>query len=421
MKHHRLPAISVMALLAAAGPALAQDVAELTIESWRNDDLLIWRNEILPAFNDAHPDINVTFAPTVSTQYNASLNAKLDSGTAGDIITCRPFDLSLSMFQRGQLADLTDLDGMDNFSDLAKVAWSTDDGASTFCVPMASVLHGFIYNKDAFAELGLEPPTTIDEFWAVADAIKEDGGYIPMTIGVADEWGTASMGYQNIGPTYYKGEAGRKAVIEGTEKLTDEPWVEPYRVLARWADYLGPGYSAQSYADSQNMFTLGRAAMFPGGSWETAPFEGQGVDFEMGAFPPPRLSADEPCYVTDHPDIALGMNAATKHPEAVKTFLSWVASDEFAQIYATNLPGFFPLADADITVDNPLAQDCLAMRDECETTIRPFYQILSRGDQSLEELNKVVSAAVIAGTETPEGAAERMQTALSDWYAPQQD
>ena len=61
------------------------------------------------------------------------------------------------------------------------------------------------------------------------------------------------------------------------------------------------------------------------------------------------------------------------------------------------------------------------MRDECETTIRPFYQILSRGDQSLEELNKVVSAAVIAGTETPEGAAERMQTALSDWYAPQQD
>ena len=420
MKHHRLPAISVMALLAAAGPALAQDVAELTIESWRNDDLLIWRNEILPAFNDAHPDINVTFAPTVSTQYNASLNAKLDSGTAGDIITCRPFDLSLSMFQRGQLADLTDLEGMENFSDLAKVAWSTDDGGSTFCVPMASVLHGFIYNKDAFAELGLETPTTIDEFWAVADAIKEDGSYIPMTIGVADEWGTASMGYQNIGPTYYKGEEGRLAVIEGTEALTDDAWVDPYRVLARWADYLGPGYSAQSYADSQNMFTLGRAAMFPGGSWETAPFEGQGAFFEMGAFPPPRLSADEPCYVTDHPDIALGMNAATEHPEAVKTFLNWVASDEFAQLYATNLPGFFPLADADITVDNPLAQDFLAMRDECETTIRPFYQILSRGTPNLENELWNASAAVIKGTETPEEAANRLQEGLASWYENQQ-
>ena len=41
---------------------------------------------------------------------------------------------------------------MDNFSDVAKAAWQTDDGKTTFCVPMASVIHGFIYNKDAFDE-----------------------------------------------------------------------------------------------------------------------------------------------------------------------------------------------------------------------------------------------------------------------------
>ena len=35
-------------LLAASG-AMAQE-AELIIESWRNDDLSIWQNEIIPAF-----------------------------------------------------------------------------------------------------------------------------------------------------------------------------------------------------------------------------------------------------------------------------------------------------------------------------------------------------------------------------------
>ena len=35
---------------------------------------------------------------------------------------------------------------------------SADDGKDTFCVPMASVIHGFIYNKDAFDELGLVEP-----------------------------------------------------------------------------------------------------------------------------------------------------------------------------------------------------------------------------------------------------------------------
>ena len=48
---------------------------------------------------------------------------------------------------------------------------------------MASVIHGFMHNKDAFAELGLEVPTTKDEFDAVLDAIKADDTHEPMARG----------------------------------------------------------------------------------------------------------------------------------------------------------------------------------------------------------------------------------------------
>src|SRR5690606_41265085 len=88
--------------------------------------------------------------------YCAAPHGKPEGGTAGDLITCRPFDASLALFDQGYLADLTDLAGMENFGDVAKSAWVTDDGSQVFCVPMASVIHGFIYNADAFAELGLE-------------------------------------------------------------------------------------------------------------------------------------------------------------------------------------------------------------------------------------------------------------------------
>ena len=94
--------------------------------------------------------IKVVFSPAAPTEYNAALNAKLEAGTAGDLITCRPFDASLALYDQGYLADLTDLPGMENFSDVAKSAWITDDGSAVFCVPMASVIHGFIYNKDHF-------------------------------------------------------------------------------------------------------------------------------------------------------------------------------------------------------------------------------------------------------------------------------
>lgn len=183
-----------------AGPALAETT--LTIESWRNDDLTIWQDMIIPAFEAQHPDIKVVFAPSAPTEYNASLNSKLEAGSAGDLITCRPFDASLDLYKKGYLADLSGLASMANFSPVAKSAWQTDDGAATFCVPMASVIHGFIYNADAFAELGLTPPATMDEFYAALDKIKADGTYIPMAMGTNDQWEAATMGYQNIGPNY---------------------------------------------------------------------------------------------------------------------------------------------------------------------------------------------------------------------------
>ncbi len=406
------------ALALTATGVTAQDVT-LTIESWRNDDISIWRNQIIPAFEAAHPGIRLDFQPTAPAQYNSALNSKLDAGTAGDIITCRAFDASLELFQRGQLADLTDLDGMANYSDVARSAWSTDDGGQTFCVPLASVIHGFIYNADIFAELGLEAPETEDAFFALLDAIAEDGSYIPMAMGINDQWEAATMGYANIGVNFWRGEEGRAALIAGESRLTDDEWVEPFRQLVRWTDYLGRGFEAQSYPDSQNLFTLGRAAIFPAGSWEIAGFREQ-ADFEMGAFPPPVPAGADGCFISDHTDMGMGLNAASPHQEAGRVFLEWLSSDDFANLFANAVPGFFPLSDAEVTLEDPLAQEFIGWRDQCESTIRPFHQIVSRGTPNLSNESWTASANVMRGTWTPEEAGENLQAGLSSWFEPHQ-
>ncbi|MEW9834727.1 ABC transporter substrate-binding protein [Mesorhizobium marinum] len=403
-------------ILGTAGMAFAQDTT-LTIESWRNDDLPIWQEKLIPAFEAKNPGIKVVFSPSAPTEYNAALNAKLDAGSAGDLITCRPFDASLELFNKGHLASLNDLAGMENFSDVAKSAWQTDDGATTFCVPMASVIHGFIYNKDAFDQLGIAVPTTEAEFFAALDKIKEDGTYIPMAMGTKDLWEAATMGYQNIGPTYWKGEEGRLALIKGEQKLTDPQWVEPFATLAKWKDYLGDGFEAQSYPDSQNLFTLGRAAIYPSGSWEISVFNPQ-AQFKMGAFAPPVRNAGDTCYISDHNDIGIGLNAKSANADAAKTFLTWVASPEFASIYANALPGFFSLNSAPVQMEDPLAQEFVSWREKCKPTIRSTYQILSRGTPNLENETWVKSANVINGTETPEAAAAELQKGLDSWYKP---
>ena len=416
MKSSRLTGL-LLATTVLGGAAWAEDVT-LTIESWRNDDLSIWQDKIIPAFEAAHPGIKVVFAPSAPAEYNAALNSKLDAGSAGDLITCRPFDASLALYDKGQLADLSGLAAMANFSDVAKSAWQTDDAKATFCVPMASVIHGFIYNKDAFDALGIAVPTTEAEFFAALDKIKADGTYVPMAMGTKDLWEAATMGYQNIGPNYWKGEEGRLALIKGEQRLTDEQWIAPFRQLAKWKDYLGDGFEAQTYPDSQNLFTLGRAAIYPAGSWEISGFNTQ-AQFKMGAFPPPVQAAGDTCYISDHTDIAIGMNAKTAHPDEAKAFLEWVGSAEFATLYANALPGFFSLNATPVTMEDPLAQEFVSWRDKCKSTIRSTYQILSRGTPNLENETWTASANVIKGTETPEDAAKRLQDGLASWYEPQ--
>src|SRR6185312_3361452 len=106
-------------VLASASLAYADDVT-LTIESWRNDDTQIWQSQIIPAFEKANPGIKVTFAAAAPTEYNAALNAKLAAGSAGDLITCRPFDAALELYKKSYLSAVDDIKGMDNFSDVAK-------------------------------------------------------------------------------------------------------------------------------------------------------------------------------------------------------------------------------------------------------------------------------------------------------------
>ena len=389
----------------------------LVLESWRTDDKTLWDTVLLPAFTKTHPGITVKFTPTAPPEYNSVVAARLASGSAGDLITCRPFDVSLDLYKKGHLEKLNGNPALNNFPDSAKVAWQTDDGKDTYCVPMASVIHGFFYNKKIFAELGLKPPATEAEFYADLDKVKASGKYVPMSLGTADQWDTSQVVFTGIGPNYWKGEEGRKALIAGKAKFTDPQFVAVWQTMAKWPPYLAKGYQAQTYGDSQTLFASGKAAIFPAGSWDIAFFQKDGgVDF--GAFAPPVRNAGDPCYISDHADIGMGVNTASKNKADAKVFLDWIASKEFADLYTNKATGFFSLSKFPIDVQNPVARQMVNWRLQCKSTIRLNAQIMSRGEPSMENELWNVNSQVLNGKMTPQQAADRIQTGFAKWYKP---
>src|SRR5260221_6975619 len=113
--------IALLTLQAANVNTVKAAGTTLIIESWRACDETLW-DSVIADFNKAHPDITVKFQPTKPDQYYGVLSAKLASGTAGDLITCRPFSKSLALYTAGNLTDLSKLPGMVNFSTFAKHA-----------------------------------------------------------------------------------------------------------------------------------------------------------------------------------------------------------------------------------------------------------------------------------------------------------
>lgn len=406
-----------LGLAGCAGGSSGGDTETIVLGTWRTEDATMWENDIIPAFEKSHPGITVEYAPVDTNDYNAAIQSQIEGGTGPDLMMCRPFDVNRSWIEQGYFDPLTDLEAVGSFPESALTAWEGDDG-TPYCVPVASVLAGLYYNKAIFDELGLEVPTTQDEFMGVLDAIKADGTYTPLALGTADGWQLAYNMLYQIGPNYWKGEEGRLGLIDGTKKLTDPDFVEGFTVFDEFKDYLPNGYEAISYEDMTQLFNLGKAAILPDGSWQISQVTSTGLD--VGVFGAPPAAAGDQRYQQEMADMAFGLNAESEHKDAATAFLEWLGTPEFQQLYVNKLPGFFSMGSEPVTYDNPLAQEFADLKDGAELTSRLALDRLSAGQPPLDdEIWRVTQLMYNTGL-SPEDAAAELQAGLDSWYVPTQ-
>lgn len=409
-------ALASVALALTSGAAYSETTS-LKLGSWRAEDIAVWQDKIIPVFEAKHPDIKVEFSAINTNEYNAAIQSQVEAGAGPDLLTCRPFDVNREWIKRGYFEPLEGFAGLDAFDETSRAAWSDDKGA-TYCLPLAAVLAGFYYNADIFKELGLQPPKTTDEFIAVLQKIRDDGRYEPLAYGSAEAWQVAYNGLYNIGPAYWHGEEGRLGLINGTKKLTDPEFVAAFAALNAWKPFLPKGQASLQYADMTQLFTLGRAAILPDGSWNINQVAGTGLN--VGVFAPPVPKEGDQRYLQEMPDMAIGINKASKNKDAAKVFLSWLATPEFQELYVNAAPGFFAMSKHDIKYENALAQAFANLKTGAKLTPRLALDRLSAGNPPLDdETWRVLQTMMTKDDVTPEKAAEELQQGLASWYGPQ--
>ncbi len=385
---------SLMCLL----PLISLADGELTMGSWRTEDgeqvgALLAKYEELTG-------VKIVFQPTTSTQYNATLRQQLDGGIGPDLFYSRSFATGAELCENGFNVICNDIPGvMENFSDTVRAAFTAADG-SVFAVPFAAVSHFVYYNKAIFAENNIEIPATFEEFLAVCEQLKA-AGITPLSNGIAANWDILECVLCGMIPNYITAEE-RLAYEAGEKKMNDETWVKIYSDFAKLVPYFPEAFASIDNDQANVMFGLGQSAMLIDGSWSYGTLAGDDYDIEVGFFPIPAPEGNAAGYSL-HPDFGIAGNAASAHPEEVKAFLAWLATEEGAKTAAAVLPeGFLPSISFNVAPEGSAVSDMIALSEGKNADMRFVWsKMMSLYTPMVDELN-----AIARGEQTPEGAAD---------------
>jgi glucose/mannose transport system substrate-binding protein len=145
------------------------------------------------------------------------------------------------------------------------------------------------YNKKVFADNQLEPPTTLDEFFAAADTLKA-AGVTPLALGDNGIWAAThlmeSVLLGTLGPDAYKG------LWDGTTDWNGAEVKSALENFAKMMGYVNEDHAALSWDQAAQLVVDGDAAMTIMGDWAEGYFKSVKLtpDVEFGYVPSPGTS-----------------------------------------------------------------------------------------------------------------------------------
>lgn len=390
----------------------------LKFASWRLDDESRI-NEINAEYKKIKPNVTIEFVPVKIlekvVEYNDQLETLLRSEVGADVVYLMSFELGENIYKKGLLLPLNnEFPELKDFPKVAVDAWTSKD-RTIYGVPAAGVAHGVYYRKDIFNKYGLEEPETWSDFIKVCETLKNNGE-VPISQGSIPGWTLYEIVFSGLGATFYKGEEGRRGLIDGSLKFTDKPFMSAFKSLYDLKKYFPEDYKTLDYAVMQQRFGSGNAAMFIGGSWDISIFSDFGLKDKIGWFPPPKINKNDKTQLCFHTDAAFGINKKSRHLKEAIEYVKWTASPEYAQLFMDKLPGFFSYTPGDHKLNNELAKKMIDVIGKSDVTIRTTWDKLSAQEPSGNVLMREALIKMYNDEFTPEETANYIQTGIDSWY-----
>ncbi|WP_407341549.1 ABC transporter substrate-binding protein [Pengzhenrongella phosphoraccumulans] len=305
---------------------------------------------LVKTFNDTHPNIQVTMEIQPWDTIAQTLPAAWGTGQGPDVATPN-FDPSVvaKYVETGSALALNDFTGASadkidtaNLGPAAIGAFTIKD--TLYAVPANVATLELYYNKALFKSAGIAtPPATSKEFKADAVALTNaaDGVY-----------GLTLADHETIQmwPVLQWMDGGDIVGEDGCAVIDNDASVAG---LKEWTNLVikdGISPVGLTGAESDSLFSAGKAAMQINGPWAAAGYAAAGVDFGVVSVP---VGSAGP--VTLSSTVPLMIGKGTKHPQEAAAFLSWWTGQDAQRQFA--LASGFPPVRTDMASDPELMKN----------------------------------------------------------------
>ncbi|MFC4554993.1 ABC transporter substrate-binding protein [Georgenia faecalis] len=385
----------------------------LTFWSWRTEDVEGYE-QIFDLYEEANPGVTVEVEAFVNTEYNTVLSTGLAGEAGPDIAQLRASRADLTPLvaaERLVPVDAENVPSLADFDATVLAGAQVADDENVYGVPFAMQTLQMFYNKDLFAEHGIEVPETWEDFLAANETL-EAAGVIPMATTGMDNW-MLPVDLAVIGGSYWAAGPLSESLADGSATLADEGFVDSIAALQSVTEFFPDNFTGVSYTESQVLFATGQAAMFPGGSWELGYFQSTAPDLSVGVFtvpPPPGAPGPAvPAFV----DGSFGVNAASEHQEEALALLDWMGSQEFGQAFADTLKQITPISGVEPS-DEGLAE--IIANYEASPGVHLPVSTFSGGDPDTQVALATGLQEMFAGTGDPASVAQTYADAVAEVY-----
>jgi multiple sugar transport system substrate-binding protein len=303
-----------------SGSSSGKITLEFSSYAWQ-DPTVKATKDIVAAWNQAHPNIQVKYIPVDPDSVHDKLVTQFAGDSAPDIIHDEAADLS-GFVSQGYLADMTGLIPADLKTAVPQGIWdSVSFGGKVYGAPTLLQSYVVFANKTLLDKAHVALPTadnpwTWDQFQASAKTLTSGGTY-GLAWGLKSPVAAVLSMSLNFGGTYISGEGASSKLTFGAAEQQVPRRIHDMIAVDK---SLAPATVGMSGSDVMPGFFAGKYAMIVGGNYASQQMVEQAPkDFQWVMLP--MLKGDSQAQAADPQTLSIA--AQSKHPKEAAQFIAF--------------------------------------------------------------------------------------------------